>query len=222
MIQWLLARAGIPCATPGSPSAQLSRTPAWAIEPPASGAHALHALLDTVPEVLEFTSTGAVLKLPLAADASVYSYSPSSHPILDSRVTNSAQALNHVMVFGRATATIATPSAIAAPTLLAEALDQPDGLRFSIHPLSVTDMQLAGDTAPARAALVLRKAQMIQDAGEIATLPNAGLELWDPITLTDVDPGLSSTLRRVRAINTRYNADADGGIYTQSVGLMYP
>ncbi|HZU77742.1 MAG TPA: hypothetical protein VFA70_13320, partial [Dehalococcoidia bacterium] len=217
IIQWLLARNGIPLVSPPSPSAQLLRTPAYAIQPATSGAHALHALLDQVPETLHFTAQGAVLRTPLAGETPVYAYTPSAHPVLSYRVHTGAQSLNDVLVFGRSQPTST------APTLLAEAIDAPDGLRVAGHPFPVTDMQVSVAEAANRAAITLRKAQYIQDAGEIATVPNVGLELWDLVALTVGDPGgWINAPARVRALHTRYDRLTDGGVYTQSVGLMYP
>jgi hypothetical protein len=216
LVQWILARCGIPLVTPGSPSAALSRTPNASLGPSHTAAHALHALLDQVPEVLRFTAQGAVLSLPQAGDAPVYSYTPGSHPVLASRLTTAPPSLTHVLLYGKS-----TPTDVA-PALIAESVDAPAALRFGDLPHTVTDMQILAADAGARAAVALRKAQMIQDAGEIAAFPNAGLELWDPVAVTDPPTGQIAALRRVRALHTRYDALSPGGVYTQSVGLMNP
>jgi len=213
-IQWVLARAGVDFTAPQNPSALLNTNPAFSLHSSTGGAQGLHELLDQVPEVLSFTPSGGVLQSPQAADLPVYSYGPSAHQVLAARLALFPEPLNHVLVFGNAS------GADTAPSLVGEAIDAADVLRIADYPLVVSDRQVAVANAAARAAVPLRKAQMITAAGEIAAAPNAGLELWDPIAISETGVGWSATVKRVRAIETHYDTLLPGGVYTQSVGLM--
>lgn len=213
-IQWLLARAGIDFTPPQRPSALLNTNPAFSLHPSTSGAQALHELLDQVPEVLSFTAAGGALLLPQAADAAVYSYAPPGHQALASRLSLFPEPLNHVLLFGNAS------GSDTAPSLIAEAIDAADVLRIADYPHVVSDRQVSVANAAARAAVPLRKAQLVTDAGEIGAAPNVGLELWDPIAITEPGVGWSAATKRVRAIETHYDTLRDGGVYTQSVGVM--
>jgi hypothetical protein len=214
MVQWILAKVGIDFAVPGSPSTLAQAQPGFAIPTSTTGLHAVHELLDMVPEVLTFTPAGGQLINPQVGDAAVYAYSPSTHQPLVAHIASYPPGVNHVLVFGKATGTALAPS------LLAEAIDTADTQRIGDVAHIVRDMQLAAGNASARAAVPLRKAQLLTDIGEIAALPNVGLEVWDPISVTYPRLGLNNTVLRARTIITRYEADVDGGIYTQSVGLM--
>ncbi|HEY7293766.1 MAG TPA: hypothetical protein VH916_01950 [Dehalococcoidia bacterium] len=179
-----------------------------------SGAQAVHELLDQVPEVLLFTASGASLRLSQSGDTSVYSYAPGGHAVLTARTSRYAQGLNHVLLYGKSTSTAT------APTLIGEVLDASDAQRVADYPFPLHDMQVSTANAAARAAVPLRKAQMITDAGEIASAPNVGLELWDPIAITESFSGMNGATVRVRELRTLFDTLRDGGVYTQSVGLM--
>ncbi len=214
ILQWILARAGLDFTPPASPSALLQSSPAFVLHPSASGAQAVHALLDQVPEVLLFTATGATLRLPQSTDTPIYAYAPGGHQVLTARRTCYAQGLNHVLLYGKNTGTATSP------TLIGEAIDAADAQRVADYPLALHDMQVSTANAAARAAVPLRKAQMITDAGEIATAPNVGLELWDAIGISESFSGMSGATLRVRELRTLYDTLREGGVYTQSVGLM--
>lgn len=214
ILQWILARAGLDFTPPASPSTLLQSSPAFALHPSTSGAQAVHELLDQVPEVLLFTASGATLRLPQSTDTPVYSYAPGGHAVLTARRTCYAQGLNHVLLYGKSTA------GATAPTLIGEAIDTNDAQRIADYPLPLHDMQVSTANAAARAAVPLRKAQMITDAGEVATAPNVGLELWDAIGITESFSGMSGATLRVRELRTIYDTLREGGVYTQSVGLM--
>ncbi len=214
ILQWILARAGLDFTPPGTPSALLLSSPAFALQPATSGAQAVHALLDQVPEVLLFTASGATLRLPQSSDTAVYSYAPGGHAVLTARSSRFAQGLNHVLLYGKNTGTAT------APTLIGEALDAGDAQRVADYPFPLHDMQVSTANAAARATVPLRKAQLITDAGEIATAPNVELELWDAIGITEGYTGMSGVTLRVRELRTLFDTLRDGGVYTQSVGLM--
>ncbi len=213
IIDWILARCGLPIVYPASPSTLLTTTPAFTIAPADDGARAVHALLDMVPEVLVWKSDGAHLVNPQPTDPAVYTYSPTSHQVLRARRTQQPQGINHVLLYGRASGTATSPS------LLAEAADPTDTIRLTDYAFIVNDLQVSVANAAARAAVPLRKAQMLRDAGEIAAAPNAGLEIWDVVSITDPFTNHANSLRRVRAIHTELNLLVEGGLYTQSVGL---
>lgn len=214
IVAFICAKAGLPFAPPASPSALLGEQPAFVIRSGDDGQRALLALLALVPEVLLMTASGATLAQPLAQPAPVYSYGPGAQPLAAARATVHSQALNHVLVYGLAGPTQHVPA------LLAEALDVADAARIGTQPHVVRDLQLAVAQAGARAAAVLQKAQLLQDAGELAAAPNVGLELWDRLAVTDPNLGWSAQPFAVRELTTRVDRTRDGGVYTQSVGLL--
>ncbi|HLZ69576.1 MAG TPA: hypothetical protein VKV26_06645 [Dehalococcoidia bacterium] len=216
ILQWILARAGLDFTPPASPSVLLQSSPAFAVHPASSGAQAVHELLDQIPEVLLFTAAGAVLRLPQSTDPPVYTYAPGGHAVLTARRSCYAQGLNHVLLYGKNTGTATTP------TLIGEALDASDAQRIADYPFALHDMQVSTANAAARAAVPLRKAQLITDAGEIAAAPNVGLEPWDAIGITEGFSGMSGATLRVRELRTLFDTLREGGVYTQSVGLMNP
>lgn len=55
--------------------------------------------------------------------------------------------------------------------------------------------------------------------GELVTLPNVGLQLFDVVTLTDPRCGISSEIYRVRAIEEIYDTTKPPLAYRQAVAL---
>jgi hypothetical protein len=55
--------------------------------------------------------------------------------------------------------------------------------------------------------------------GELTTLPNVGLQLFDAVTVTDARTGVSSEVCRVRGTEELYDTTRDPWIYRQKVLL---
>ena len=65
----------------------------------------------------------------------------------------------------------------------------------------------------------LRKHDATKKRGELETLPNVGLQLFDVVTVTDARAGVSSEVYRVRGIEERYDTTKEPMVYGQRVGL---
>src|SRR5581483_5172295 len=113
------------------------------------GAQSVHALLDLIPEVLLWSDAVgngySTILNPQATDPAVYTYSPSTHQILRTRLTRVAQGINHVLLYGN-NKPVAPPAT--SPTLIAEAIDAADTVRFGDDALVVRDMQVSLANAP--------------------------------------------------------------------------
>ena len=70
-----------------------------------------------------------------------------------------------------------------------------------------------------RAAAQLRKHDAAKKRGEMETLPNVGLQLFDVVTVTDARAGVSSEVYRVRGIEEVYDTTKEPMVYGQRVGL---
>ena len=70
-----------------------------------------------------------------------------------------------------------------------------------------------------RAVAQLRKHDAAKKRGEIETLPNVGLQLFDVATVTDARAGVSSEVCRVRGIEEAYDTTKEPMVYGQRLGL---
>ena len=70
-----------------------------------------------------------------------------------------------------------------------------------------------------RAVAQLRKHDAAKKRGEMETLPNVGLQLFDVVTVTDARAGVSSEVYRVRGIEEVYDTTKEPMVYGQRLGL---
>ena len=70
-----------------------------------------------------------------------------------------------------------------------------------------------------RAVTHLRQHEATKRRGELVTVPNVGLQLFDVVTVTDARAGVSSEVYRVRGIEEVYDTTKDSLVYGQRVGL---
>ena len=70
-----------------------------------------------------------------------------------------------------------------------------------------------------RAVAQLRKHDAAKKRGELETLPNVGLQLFDVVTATDARAGVSSEVYRVRGIEERHDRTTEPGVFEEGVGL---
>jgi hypothetical protein len=71
----------------------------------------------------------------------------------------------------------------------------------------------------ARAVGQLRKHDATSKRGELVTLPNVGLQLFDVVTVTDPRAGISSEVYRVRGIVEKYDTTKEPLVFEQRVAL---
>ena len=70
-----------------------------------------------------------------------------------------------------------------------------------------------------RAVAQLRKHDAAKKRGEIETLPNVGLQLFDVVTVTDARGGVSNEICRLRGIEEVYDTTKEPLVYGQRVEL---
>ena len=70
-----------------------------------------------------------------------------------------------------------------------------------------------------RAVAQLRKHDAAKKRGEVETLPNVGLQLFDVVTVTDMRAGVSSEVYRVRGIEEVYHTTREPSVFEQRVVL---
>jgi len=203
----ILGFVGLDLSSRGEASSELSTLyPSFTIQPAEDGRGALLRLLAKVPDYLFWDLGIAYAKALSASEGSDYSYGgPGEHIILEGRYGSRAFDFNHLEVFG-------------ASDSFGEAVDFSQiglvghRLRKIFDYTYVTNNQCAS-----RAAADLRYEEVKGKWGQIIIYPNVGQELFDVITITDSQVGLSSALRRVMGIREEY--DAEKGVYRQTLEL---
>jgi hypothetical protein len=78
------------------------------------------------------------------------------------------------------------------------------------------------DECADRATAQLRKHNATTKRGEIVTLPNVGIQLFDVITVTDSRAGISSEVYRVRGITETLDFTKPPPIFRQRLELGAP
>lgn len=198
--------------TTGPPSSDtlVSHSPAFTIHPSESGATAVRRLLAMVPERLFFRGGQAVLKNPLASEASVYAYG-TDHARLRGRYQRVPQAANRVQVFGEG--------------VVIEGMEWSEVDLVYDRLRQVHDRNLAA-TAAAQERLdaELRRLAIAAIDAEITVPVNCGQELYDVVQISDSRAGLSATSRRVLGIELRYVATSGRRrpVYQQRLTLGLP
>jgi len=192
LVDYLFARAGLEYST-GSASSQIAAlTPAFTVQPGESGATAVSRLLAKVQDRIVMRSGAGLGIVPLAADASAYTYG-TDHGVLGGRYRSVPAQVNRARVVGNAVFDEEfdfTEQALAGE-LVRNVLD-----------FSLTTTAQAGDRADA----VIRAAALEAEDLEISVPLNCGAEVYDVVTVTDAVVGLSAAKRRVLSIGFRYQA----------------
>ena len=191
IIMLICARAGLDNASLSSSSAFTSLKPAFTIHPGEDGKTALRRLLAMVPDEAIMRGGTCFTRYPQATDASDYAYG-GDHAISAGRYRELGGRINRVRVLGDG--------------VFNEGFDFPEieamGERISqVLDLNLTTPTLAGN----RAAYVLRAAETRERRDEVTVFGlNCGQEVYDVVTLTDAQAGLSVANRRVLGLTWRY------------------
>jgi hypothetical protein len=191
IVQFICARAGLDYASVSSSTAMTTFKPAFTVHPNDDGKTAVRRLLAMVPDEALMRGSTCTIRHPQAADASDYAYG-SGHTIIAARYRDLGGRLNRVRVLGAA--------------VYNEAIDfgEIDGVgerAGQVLDLNLTTTSLAGD----RAVSDLRAAEVRERRDELQVFGlNCGQELYDVVTLTDAQAGLSAVQRRVLGIAWRY------------------
>lgn len=203
LLSFIMARAGLELSSFSYSDPTVNHYPAFTISPRESGADAVQRLLAMVPDVLFFQGSCAYIKVPLASDASDYSYG-TDHAILQGRYSTPAQSVNWAQVYGSG--------------VLGESFAWEDLERVYDRLAQVHDLNLGTATkAEARGDALLRKETINADRGEIWVPVNCGAEILDVIDITDAMAGLSAAKRRVTGMTLQYSAE--DGRYVQRLAL---
>jgi hypothetical protein len=200
-----MSRAGINHTLSGASSRATTVTPKFTIHPDDAGFDAVHeALAFLVDRVRMTQNQTAVMREPLAGDASSYAYGV-AHGITELRVTTLPAPVVEAHAFGAAA--------------FGEAISFTAAAQFGGTKEQMRDTNSAtGATAAATATARLRRRAMDLDGGHLITPPNCGTELYDVIDVTDPLLNLSGAKRRVSAIAWRYLPLR--GVYEHRLELM--
>ncbi len=191
ILRFVFGRAGVELLNVGSSATALSHRPAFTIHPGQDGLRAVQRLLAMVPDVILVSGEFAFLFEPLVSDSAVYAYG-TDHPILRARYASAGLSANRAQVFG--------------PALMAERFDwgdiddQLDRLR-QVHDLNLTSVSLAED----RAEDTLRQEELSLAEGELVTPVNCGQELYDVVSVTDSNVGLTAAKYRLSGLELKYS-----------------
>ena len=166
-----------------------------------------------VPDFVYWEQDTPYLKELEADEASDYTYgTAANHVIIAGRYGVRTPAHNHIEVFAALKYT-------SIPTF-GDEVDY-DEIDLVGHRLQkVYDYSYTSDAeCDARAVAQLRKHNATTKRGQITTLPNVGLQLFDVITVTDARAGISAQVYRVRGIEETFDTTKSPPIYRQIVDL---
>lgn len=210
----VLALAGFKLMDGGEASSEVSTLkPPLLVHPGADLRGAFLTALSKVPDFVFWSQNTAYLKELVDDESSDYTYGGAGeHVIISGRYGIRTPAYNHIEVF-------AALKASGVPTFGDEVdYDEVDLVGHRLQ--KVFDYAYdSNDECDERAVGQLRKHDATTKRGELATLPNVGLQLFDVVTVTDDRCGVSSELYRVRGIEEVYDATKHPLIYRQKVTL---
>ena len=169
--------------------------------------------LSKIPDFVYWEQDTPYLKELEADEASDYTYGGSGeHVIIAGRYGVRTPANNHIEVF-------AALDYLRIPTF-GDEVDYDEVALVGHRLQKVYDYSYTTDAeCDARAVAQLRKHHATTKRGEIITLPNVGLQLFDVITVTDARAGISSEVYRVRGIVETFDTTKSPPIYRQKVEM---
>ena len=211
----LLALAGFDLSSKTGEASTTSGTlkPALVIHPGQDLRGAVLQALSKVPDFVYWEQHTPYLKELEHDEASDYTYgTAANHVIIAGRYGVRSPAYNHIEVF-------AAMDWYSIPTF-GDEIDY-DEVDLVGHRLQkVYDYSYTSDAqCDARAVAQLRKHNATTKRGQITTLPNVGLQLFDVITVTDARTGISAEVYRVRGIEETFDTTKSPPIYRQIVDL---
>ena len=211
----LFALAGFDLSTKsGEASTDVSTLePALVIHPGQDLRGAVLTALSKVPDFVYFEQDTPYLKELEDDEASDYTYGGSgNHVIIAGRYGVRTPAYNHIETF-------AAMDAYGIPTF-GDEVDYDEVALVGHRLQKVYDYSYSTDAeCDARSVAQLRKHNSTTKRGQIVTLPNVGLQLFDVITVTDARAGISSQIYRVRAIEETFDTTKHPPLYRQRVEL---
>ena len=211
----LFALAGFDLSSKTGEASAASGTlqPALVIHPGQDLRGAVLQALSKVPDFVYWEQKKPYLKELEADEASDYTYGgAANHVIIEGRYGIRTPAYNHIEVF-------AALNWYSIPTFGDEVdYDEVDLVGHRLQ--KVYDYSYTSDAqCDARAVAQLRKHDATTKRGQITTLPNVGLQLFDVVTVTDARAGISSEVYRVRGIEETFDTTKPPAIFRQRVLL---
>lgn len=203
LLAFLFARAGLPFTTENASADLADLAPAFTIHPGDTGMQVARRLLALVPDYLRMRATGAVAG-DLAPAGSPLAAWGAGVPLLAARFRSAVRHFNQIQLYGDG--------------VTGEAFDFAEIGRVinrlhQVHDRNVTTIDLAAS----RAAAYLRD-ETLQATTDTITIPvHPGLEILDPVAVTDARAGLTDAPRRVLGLALTY--DPARGRYDEEITL---
>jgi hypothetical protein len=193
ILEFVLARAGLPLTTRSQSGAITSFYPDFTIHPGNSGKEVIVRLLSFVPDLIVIEGNTAYLINPQSSDSSVYSYG-TTHPILEGKYRQEGWQSNRIRVEGEG--------------VLAETFDWSQLGKFYDRLELIDDQNIeSAAEAQARGAAFLRKMEVESAGGRIRVPVNCGQQPFDVIDITDSRAGLDASKRRVLGFLLNFNTN---------------
>ncbi|MCH8066312.1 MAG: hypothetical protein IIC90_10900 [Chloroflexi bacterium] len=205
ILTFLFGRAGVELVTAGTSATATSHKPAFTIHPGEDGLRAARRLLAMIPDVIQPVDSFVYLTEPKATDSSDYSYG-ADHVISHARYASAGLAANRVQVFGDG--------------LVAQDFDWPDVADQFDRLRQVFDLNMTTQAkAETRVVTTLRREDLSVPLGELVTPVNCGQDIYDVVTVTDPNAGLTAVDYRVAGVKLRYARRGRTPVYEQRLLL---
>ena len=213
IVERLFALAGFRASTKsGEFSSELGTLkPPILIHPGQDLRGAVLAALSKVPDFVYWEGSTPYLKELTTGESSDYSYGGSgNHVIIAGRYGCRTPAYNHIEVF-------AGVSEYGMPVFGDEV--EYDEIDLVGHRLQKVFDYAYGSSGECdeRAVGQLRKHEATRKRGELTTLPNVGVQLFDVVTATDARAGVSGELYRVKGIEETFDATKHPAMFDQKL-----
>lgn len=203
----LFTLAGYDLAAAGEESSEIGTLKPWyAVMPGEDHRGAILRVLSKVPEFVFFSGTTGYLKELSASETFDYTYGGSgNHVIIAGKYGVRSAGFNHIEVF-------------AGIDLFGDDLDHSEIALIGHRLQKILDYGHGSDAeCSERATGQVRKHVATTKVGELVTLPNVGLQLFDVVTVADPGAGISLELYRVRGIEEICNTTKPPLVYRQTV-----
>jgi len=213
----LLGLCGFRLMTQGEESAAITvLKPPYLVHPGEDLRGGVLGILSKVPDFVYFDGGTAYCKELASDEASDYSYGAAGeHTIMAGKYGLRSPAYNHIEVF-------AGVGSGGVPMFGDEVdYDEVDLVGHRLQKVYDYAYQSKAE-CDARAVAQLRKHEATMTRGEIVTLPNVGLEMFDVVTVTDARAGVAAEKFRVRAMEEVFDSTKQPLIYRQRVELGAP
>jgi len=209
ILAFILARVGLRLEVKSESSVVTGFCPDFTVHPGDSGIVVVRRLLSFVPDLLFIEGSTAFLVNPVPADLAVYSFDQ-SHAVIEGRSRVGVWQVNRLQAAG-----------IDSETGFPLSIDSFEWQQIEYFPDRIEcifDSNLSGvSQAETRAQSHLRKSSISSTSGKILVPVSCGQQLWDVVEVTDFRIGLSSTLRRIGALELVYRPGK--GEYFQLITL---